>query len=201
MVELGLGLGHGVLEHAFPIDGFLVLQVDPLADVALEGVELAFQLRELNAGLLVLGMVGAVLGFHDGELLAGFIDAVGEPAKLFSLSGRLGGFQGTALHRIIGGLFAHAIGLGGGELGVELEQARGENAGLLLRVDDAQVPFKPRQGGGGKLHFGPELFDLLLHEGGESGSGAETDVIGVLDVAVGRCHWRRRRRVPDSGER
>ena len=137
-------------------------------------VELALQLGDLGEGLLVLGVVGAVLGFDDGELLAGLIDAVGEPAELLALGGGLGGFERTALHGVEGGLLADAIGLGVGELGVELEQARGEDAGLLLRVDDAQVLFELRQGGGGALHLGLELFHLLFHEGGEAGGGAES---------------------------
>ena len=61
VVELGLDLGHGLLEHVFAIDGFLVLQADALRDVGLQGRELAFQLGDLGEGLLVLGVVGAVL--------------------------------------------------------------------------------------------------------------------------------------------
>ena len=134
---------------------------------------------------LYSGWLAPYCALDDGELLAGLIEAVGEFAKLFALGGRLGGLQRTALHRIVGGLLADAIALGVGELGVELEQAGGEDAGLLLGVDDAQVLFELRQGGGGALHFGLELFHLLLHEGGEAGGGPEADVVGVLDVAVG----------------
>ena len=114
-----------------------------------EGVELALELGDLGGGLLVLGVVGAVLGLDCGELLAGLIEAVGEAAELFALGGGLGGFERAALDGVVGGLLADAVGLGGGVLGVELEQAGGEDAGLLLGVDDVQLVFELGQGGGG----------------------------------------------------
>ena len=130
-------------------------------------------------------MVGAILRLHAGKLLAGFVEAVGEFAKLLALRGSLGGLQRTALHRIECGLLADAIALGGGELGIELQQAGGENAGLLVGIDDAQILFELYQGGGRALHFRLELIHLLLHESGETGAGAETDVVRVLDITVG----------------
>ena len=185
VVEFGLGLRHGLLEHVLAVGRFLEFEADPLRDVGLQGSELAFQFGHLGERLRVFGMVGAVLRFHAGEFLAGLIQAVGEFAELLALGGCLGGFQRAALDGIVGGLLADAIALRGGELGIDLEQAGGEDAGLLVGVDHAQILFKLRQGGGGALHFGLELFHLLFHEGGEAGAGAEADVIGVLDVAIG----------------
>src|ERR1035437_7441784 len=184
-IKLGFDLSHGRLEHVFAIGRFLELDADPLRDVGLQGSELTFQLGDLGEEFFVLGVVGAVLRFHAGKLLAGLIQAIRQLAELLTLGGRLGGLQRTALHRIKGGLLADTIALGSGELRVELEQARGEDAGFLLRVNDAQVSFELRQSGGGALHFGFELFHLLLHEGGEAGSGGKADVIGVQDVALG----------------
>ncbi len=149
-------------------------------------------------------MAGAILGRGGGELFAGFVEVVGEPAELLALGGGLGGLHGAALDGIEGGLLADAIALGGGVLRVELEQAGGKDAGFLLRVDDAQILFELRQGSGGALHLGPQLFDLLFHEGGKAGGGAKADVVGVLDVAVGdsvgdiRGQFRVRRPVADE---
>ena len=134
---------------------------------------------------------------HDGELLARFVQAVRQLPQLLALGGGLRRFQRTALHGVERRLLADPVGLGVGEFGVELQQARGKDAGLLLRVDDAQVPFELRQGRRRSLHLGPQLFHLLFHEGGEAGGGAEADVVGVLDVALGDCvgHVRRQFRV------
>ena len=185
VIELVLDLRHGLLEHVFAIGRLLEFEADPLCDVGFQGSELTFQFGDLGESLPVLGMVGAVLRFHAGKFLAGLIEPVREFAELLALGGGLGGLQRTALHGIIGGLLADAIALRVGELRIDLEQAGGENAGLLVGVDDAQVLFKLCQGRGGALHFGLELFHLLFHEGGEAGTGAEADVVGVLNVAVG----------------
>jgi hypothetical protein len=185
LVELGFGVGHGGLEHGLAIDGFLIVEAHALADARLQAVELAFQFGELRIGFLVLGMGGAVLGFDGCELFAGFINAVGEAAKLIALSGGQRGIQRTALYGIEAGLLPDTVGLGVGELGVELKQARREDAGLLLRIDDTEVLLESDQGGGGALHLGLEFLHLLFHELREAGSGIEADVVCVQDVAVG----------------
>ena len=103
LIKLGLGFRHGLLEHAFAIGGFLELEVDALPDVGAQGSELTFQLGDLGEGFLVLGVVGAVLGFDAFKLLVSLIEAVGEAAELFALGGGLRGLEGFALDGIGGG--------------------------------------------------------------------------------------------------
>ena len=121
LIEFGLGIGHGALQHRFAVPRFLIFQVHALLDVRLQFAQLALEFRELRVSLLVFRVVGAVLHGDGGELFAGFVHAVGQSAKLLALGGSLGSFHGAALHGIVGGLFAHAVCLRVGEFGVELQ--------------------------------------------------------------------------------
>ena len=95
------------------------------------------------------------------------------------------GFEGSGLYGLPGGFFLNALGLRVGVFGIQLKQARGEDGGLFLGVDDVQFPFELGQGQTGSLHLGAQFLQLLLHEVGEIGSGGVADLEGALQVGIG----------------
>jgi hypothetical protein len=70
-VELGLGFGHGLLQHGLAVDGFAVLDFDAQGGVLARVAQLALDLFDLNGGLAVLGVVGAVVRLDVLELSGG----------------------------------------------------------------------------------------------------------------------------------
>ena len=87
-------------------------------------------------------------------------------------------------HRIVGRFLAHPVGLGVGVFGVQLQQARREDAGLLLRVDDVEFALELGQRRAGPLHLRLQFLQLLFHEGGEVGGRLVANVIRVFQVGA-----------------
>ena len=129
-------------------------------------------------------MVGAEVRPGVGELLARFVQFGGKRLQVLALRGDLGGFQRSALYRFPRGFLAHAVGLRVGVLGVELQQPRGEDAGLLLRIDYVQFALELRQGRRRSLHLGFQFLELFFHEVRQGRGGAEPDAIGVLHIGA-----------------
>ena len=95
------------------------------------------------------------MGLDFGELLVGVFQLFGEALEGFALGRDLGGLDFAVADGVVGGLAADALGLGGGVVGIELEEAGGEDIGLLLGVDDVEFALEAGEGGAGTLHLGP----------------------------------------------
>ena len=183
-VELRLGLGDRLLQHLLALGRLLEFDLHPVADVGPRHLHGSLHFGHLRRGLAVLRMVRPVTLLDVGEAALRLLQPLVELGERFALSGYLQGFQRPAAHRAVGGLLAHPVGLRVGELGVELQQARRQNAGLLLRVDHVQLALELHQRRARPLHLGLQLVQLLLHERSQAGRGAIADVVGVLQVGL-----------------
>ena len=182
LVEFGLGLDDGLVQHGFAVDGFLILGLDAPHDAGPCRLILSLQLGHFSGSLGVVRMILADARFDLGKLLSGVIQAAFDGLEGVALGRDLSGFQGPGLDGLPGGFLFHALGLGVGVFGVQLEQASGEDASFFLGVDDVQFAFELGQGHAGTLHFGAQLLELLFHEGGKIGGGVVADLEGAMQV-------------------
>ena len=127
--------------------GLAVFDSDAVDDVGADGVELALELGDLRrrpfctrGGWRRSGPTAAKSG--------GVFEVVGEAVEC-SPWVEAWAASSRRSDGIVGGLLADAIGLGGGVVGIELEEAGREDAGFLLGVDDVEVLFELGEGFGG----------------------------------------------------
>ncbi len=124
------------------------------------------------------------MGFDFDELLLDCVQRLGQTSQRFALSRNLGRLHRAALDRVVSGLLSDAVRLRGGVLLIELQQARGDDVGLLFGIDDVQLALKLCQGSARALHLCVQLLKLLLHELRKPGGREISNGIAVLQVGL-----------------
>ena len=84
-------------------------------------------------------MIDAVVILDFGEFLFGVVEVFGEFLERLALRRDLRGRQRSVFYRVVGGFLLHAIGLRVGVFVVQLQQARGEDVGFFLGIDDVEL--------------------------------------------------------------